>query len=122
MRIAIATALIIICLTGSAFAQASLFFSPKEPVRAGETVKGLIMQGNGVTVLGDVYVQGVYQDDMFAYWAGAYNRQQYYYDIYSTYWRPGPISYRHSTLDFQGDRLEGWVRQFGSYLDYNNFF
>ena len=28
----------------------------------------------------------------------------------------------HSTLKFQGKTVEGWARQFGSYVDYNNFF
>jgi hypothetical protein len=122
MRVAIVSLLLTFALADSAFAQSGLFFNPREPVQAGETVKGLLMQANGLATLGDIYVQGVYEDDMFAYWAGSFNGQQYYYDIYSTYWRQGPVTYRHSSLTFQGDVVEGWVRQFGSYLDYNNFF
>jgi hypothetical protein len=121
MRIAALTALLTVLLAGSALAQ-SIFFDPKAPVSAGQTVKALITQSTGITTLGDIYVQGTVKDDLFAYWVGTHNGNRYYYDEYTTYWRPGPVTYRHSSLNFQGERVEGWVRQFGTYLDYNNFF
>lgn len=105
----------------------SIFFTPDAPVAAGENIKGLIRTPNGLTSLGDLYVEGTFEDDMFTYWVGKYNGNYYYYDIYSTYWMPGPVSYQRSTLDFQGEKIEGWIRQFGgdrglAYPDYNHFF
>ncbi len=105
----------------------SVFFTPDTPIEAGVKIKGLIRQPSGLTTLADVYVEGTFEDDMFTYWVGSLNGQYYYYDIYSTYWLPGPVSYLRSTLDFQGEKVEGWVRQFGgdkglAYPDYNHFF
>lgn len=105
----------------------SLFWKPDAPIKAGVNIKGLIRQPSGLINLGDVHVEGTQEDDMFTYWVGSFNGNLYYYDIYSTYWMPGPVSYIRSTLDFQGDKVEGWVRQFGGdkgliYPDYNHFF
>jgi hypothetical protein len=122
MRIALITLVAVVALAQGALAAGSVFFDPKAPVSAGESLKGLIQLNNGMTALGDIKVTGTVSDDMFTYWAGTYNGSRYYYDEYTTYWRPGAIDYRHSTLNFQGKTVEGWVRQFGSYLDTNNFF
>lgn len=117
-----------VALAGSALAQgyqyqpSGLEWTGREPAAVGETVRGLLRMNTGVVGLGDVYVEDVYADEMFAYWVGTSGGQTYYYDRYSGYWKPGPITYRHSTLNFQGDNIEGWVRQFGSYLDYDHFF
>jgi hypothetical protein len=122
MRIALMTLVTILALAQGALAASSVFFDPKAPVSAGESMQALIQQSNGLTTLGNIKVTGTVSDDMFSYWAGTFNGNRYFYDEYTTYWRPGPIDYRHSTLNFQGKVVEGWVRQFGSYLDYNNFF
>ncbi|MCC7477897.1 hypothetical protein IT575_05505 [bacterium] len=105
----------------------SVFFTPDTPIEAGVNIKGLLRQPNGLTALADIYVEGTIEDDMFTYWVGSYNGEHYYYDIYSTYWMPGPVSYIRSTLTFQKEKIEGWVRQFGgkrgmAYPDYNHFF
>jgi hypothetical protein len=122
MRIALITLVAVIALAQGAFAASSVFFDPAAPIAAGETLKALIQQNNGLTALGDIKVTGTVSDDMFTYWAGTWNGGRYYYDEYTTYWRPGPVSYLHSNLNFQGKNVEGWVRQFGNYRDYNNFF
>ncbi|MDQ3024374.1 MAG: hypothetical protein M3R04_08345 [bacterium] len=122
MRIAIISLILTLALAQGVLAADSIFFDPKAPVGAGDVVKALIQQPNGITALGDISVTGTVSDDLFAYWAGTFQNNRYYYDEYTTYWRPGPIRYSHSTLNFQGDIVEGWTRKFGSYLDYNNFF
>jgi hypothetical protein len=129
MRILIAAFMLLLTLSSGAFAQAGyiyqssgLEFVGTSPVQAGETVKGLLTLPNGMTGLGDIYVNGWYEDDLFGYWEGIYNNYYYYYDTYSGYWKPGPVGYRYATLEFQGILLEGWARQFGKVVDYNVFF
>jgi hypothetical protein len=119
LALALATAAL---AQGYQYQPSGLEWNPTTPVQAGETVQGLLRLPTGLTGLGDVYVEGIVEDDMFAYWAGTHGGTEYYYDIYSGYWKPGPVSYRHAALNFQGDNLEGWVRQFGSFVDYDHFF
>ena len=92
MRIALISLFIVLALAQSALAANSIFFDPKAPVAAGDVVKALIQQSNGLRALGDIKVTGTVSDDMFAYWAGTFNGNRYYYDEYTTYWRPGPSS------------------------------
>jgi len=117
-----------IALAGNAWAQgyeyqaSGLEYQATTPVEAGETVTGLIRLPSGMTALGPVKVEDVYYDDLFAYWAGDYGGSLYFYDIYSGYWRPGPVGYEYANLNFQGENVEGWVRAFGNTVDYDNFF
>ncbi len=128
MRILIVSMILMAGLTASAMAQgytyqpSGLEFQTTVPVEAGQSVKGLILLPGGMTGLGDIYVEGTYTDDLFTYWEGTYNGGYYYYDIYSCYWKPGPISYLRANLDFQGTNIEGWIRGFGSYYDADHFF
>ena len=117
-----------LALVGGAWAQgyeyqaSGLEYQATTPVEAGETVTGLVRLVNGMTGLGKVYVEDVYYDDMFAYWVGTFQGDTYFYDVYSGYWMPGPVSYVYANLDFQGTNVEGWVRSFGDRIDYGNFF
>ena len=129
MKHILASIVLLVALhAGAAFAQgytyqpSGLGFTGTVPVEAGESVKGLIQMTTGLIALGDVQVEGVQEDDMFAYWAGKYGGQLYYYDGYSGYWRPGPLSYPHASLLFQGEVIEGRVRKFGLFEDRNHFF
>jgi len=128
MRIALVILLLTLGVATAAGAQgyefqpSGLEYEPTIPVEAGETVQALLRLPNGMTGLGQMYVDGVYYDDLFAYWQGTYNGDAYYYDIYSGYWKPGPVSYSHATLAFQDTAIEGWVRVFGPYPDYGHFF
>jgi hypothetical protein len=128
MRGLLIAAIAVLAVTGTAYAQgyqyqpSGLEWMGREPAAIGDTVQGLLRMPTGVIGLGPVYVDDVYADELFAYWTGTSGGTRYFYDRYSGYWKPGPISYRHATLDFQGDSIEGWVRQFGSYLDYDHFF
>ncbi|MCB1219836.1 MAG: hypothetical protein H7A35_09655 [Planctomycetales bacterium] len=128
MRILIAAFVLMFAMSTSAFAQAGYIYQSSglewvgtAPVQAGDTMKALITLYNGQTAIGDMYVNGWYQDDLFGYWEGYYNRDPYYYDVYSGYWKPGPVNYRYANLTFQGEVLEGWARQFGQVIDYNIF-
>jgi hypothetical protein len=121
--------MLMLLLPAAAYAQQGYVYQPsglgfvsREPIEAGQRVQGLILQPTGLLSLGELNVQGQESDDLFTYWTATYNRRSYYYDIYSGYWKPGPVSYRHATLNFSGDLLEGWVRVFGGLVDYNNFF
>ena len=128
MRVFLLSLLLTIGLITAAAAQgytyqpSGLEFNATSPVEEGSYVKALILLNGGMTGLGDVYVNGLYTDDLFTYWEGTYNGGTYYYDIYSGYWKPGPISYLRASLDFQGTAVEGWVRGFGTYYDADHFF
>ena len=128
MRVLIATCILLLTLSSGAFAQAGyiyqssgLEFVSTAPVQADIYVKGLLTLPNGMTGIGDVYVNGWFEDDLFGYWEGIYNDHYYYYDVYSGYWKAGPVGYRYATLTFQGETLEGWARQFGNVVDYGIF-
>lgn len=129
MRTILASVILTLALAGTALAQQGYTYQPSgleldttAPIEAGQSVKGLILMNNGMTALGDVYVEGLYRDDLFAYWEGSYQNAYYYYDIYSGYWKPGPVSYLRASLDFQGETAEGWIRSFGGYYDADHFF
>lgn len=128
MRILLFTALLAISVAGHAIAQgyeyqaSGLEFEPTVPARAGETVQGLLKMDNGFTALGDVKIADVYYDDLFAYWVGLFDGKYYLYDQYSGYWRATPVAYQHAKLDFQGEIVEGWVRNFGNWTDRDHFF
>ncbi len=128
MRILIAACMLVLGLSTGAFAQAGYIYQSSglewvgtAPVQAGDTMKALITLPNGQTAIGDMYVNGWFEDDLFGYWEGIFNNYYYYYDVYSGYWKPGPVGYRYATLNFQGNVLEGWARQFGQVVDYNIF-
>jgi hypothetical protein len=108
--------------TGYTYQPSGLEFKATAPVEAGATVKGLILIPGGMTAMGDVYVNQLFSDDLFAYWEGVYQNKRYYYDIYSGYWKPGPVSYLRAKLNFQGTYVEGWIRCFGGYYDADHFF
>lgn len=120
--------LFVLIAAGSAYAQgyeyttSGLEYQSTVPVEAGIDVQGLVRLETGLTALGQVYVEGVFHDDLFAYWVGTYNGGEYYYDSYDGDWKPGPVIYRYAALAFQEDVLEGWARQFGPYLDTDHFF
>jgi hypothetical protein len=128
MRTVMLGLMLVLIAAGSAFAQgyeyttSGLEYQSTVPVEAGIDVQGLMRLETGLTALGQVYVEGVYYDDLFAYWVGTYNGGEYYYDSYDGYWKPGPVTYRNATLIFQEEILEGWTRQFGQYLDNDHFF
>jgi hypothetical protein len=128
MRNALVILLLTLGVATAAWAQgyeyqpSGLEYQPTVPVEAGQTVQALIRLPSGLTGLSQMQVDGVHYDDLFAYWQGTYNGDTYYYDIYSGYWKPGPVQYSHATLDFQGTAIEGWVRVFGPYPDYSHFF
>jgi hypothetical protein len=129
MRSILATCVFVAALASPVLAQQGYVYQPSgldfvgtAPVKAGETLTGLILQSTGFITLGDVLVQGQDKDDLFAYWVGTNRGNAYYYDSYSGYWKPGPMTYRRAKLSFQGETIEGWVRVFGNRLDYNHFF
>jgi len=128
MRALLIGAVLALAMAGAALAQgyqyqpSGLEWTGREPAAIGETVRGLLRMPAGLVGLGDVNVDDVYADEMFSYWTGTSGGNRYFYDRYNGYWMPGPISYRHATLNFQGDLLEGWVRQFGPFMEYNHFF
>jgi hypothetical protein len=108
--------------TGYTYQSSGLEYTGEVPVEAGQVVRGLIQLNSGMIALGDVKVEGLYADDLFAYWGGIFNSEPYYYDVYSRYWKPGPITYTHATLNFQGQLIEGLVRSFGRFSDYDHFY
>lgn len=108
--------------TAGAFAQVIPVMGDAVPIRAGEKVFGIIVYPSGMYTVGKVQVEGTVSDDMFTYWEGTFKGDYYYYDPYSLRWMSGPVSYRHATLAFQGQTIEGWVRDFGGLTDYNHFF
>lgn len=107
---------------GYEYTASGLEYQTTVPAAAGETVTGLVKQATGMTALGQVKVEDVYFDDLFAYWVGTFNGEYYAYDAYSTYWKPLPVSYQHATLKFQDEVISGWVRSFGGWMDSDNFF
>jgi hypothetical protein len=128
MRVAVLVLAIWLCSMSAVLAQGYVYqpsgldFVSTTPVEAGQTVRGLVMLSTGMLTLGDVAVQEQESDDMFTYWRGTYNRGTYYYDIYSGYWKPGPVEYKRAFLNFKSEVLEGWTRVFGGLIDYNHFF
>jgi len=126
---AILIAMVLACaIASAAFAQgyeyqlSGLEYQPTVPVSVGESVQGLIRLETGLLALGQVYVEDVFYGNMFAFWMGSFNGQTYFYDNYSGYWKPGPVGTTYATLNFQGEVVEGWVRYFGDYTDYDHFF
>jgi hypothetical protein len=109
-------------LTFTAFADVQPVLGNAVPVSVGEKVFGIIVYPTGMYTVGKVQVVGSVSDDMFSYWEGSYKGDYYYYDPYSNRWMSGPVSYRHATLAFNGESVEGWVRDFGGLPDYNHFF
>ncbi|MCH8967610.1 MAG: hypothetical protein IIA66_00645 [Planctomycetes bacterium] len=129
MRIFLFSGLVVLVLSGAAFAQTGYVYQPSgiefessAPLARGETVQGLILLDNGMTALGGLYVEGVVTDDLFTYWVGSYGGDYYYYDVYNKYWKPGPVTYYRASLSFQGEQVSGWTRAFGPHIDYGNFF
>ena len=128
MRALILGIAISLAVSGAALAQgyeyqpSGLEYQPTVPVEIGETVQGLLRLETGMLALGQVRVEDVYYTDMFAYWVGNYQGDYYFYDRYSGYWKPGPVGAQYATLNFQGDTIEGWVRYFGAFIDYDHFF
>jgi hypothetical protein len=119
LSLALATAAL---AQGYEYQPSGLEYQPTVPVEIGETVQGLIRLDSGMIALGQIRVEDVYYGDMFAYWLGNYQGGAYYYDRYSGYWKPGPVSTQYATLNFQGETVEGWVRVFGPFIDYDHFF
>ncbi|MBN2082603.1 hypothetical protein JW859_10420 [bacterium] len=126
---AILIAMVLACaIASAAFAQgyeyqvSGLEYQPTVPVNVGESVQSLIRLETGLLALGQVYVEDVFYGDMFAYWMGSFNGQTYYYDNYTGYWKPGPVGTTYATLNFKGEVIEGWVRYFGEFTDYDHFF
>jgi hypothetical protein len=120
---------------GSALAQGNTtIFSSTTPVGVGDTVRGMVLYPMGTTGIATVKVTGYYPDDMTTYWAGYEWRpgrglndagtrlgKELVYDPYSGFWKPSPVSYQESTLQFQDKTIEGWVRTFGDRMDRNLF-
>jgi hypothetical protein len=122
MRAMIATLFAFVLLSSAAFAQVQPVSGNTVPVEAGKRVFGIIVYPSGMYTVGNVMVEGSIQDDMFAYWEGSFEGAYYYYDPYSMRWMPGPVSYTRASLAFQDGYVEGWVRNFGGLMDYNNFY
>lgn len=109
-------------LAFSASAQVIPVMGNAVPVKTGDKVFGILVYPSGMYTVGKVQVEGTVSDDMFSYWEGSFKGDYYYYDPYSLRWMSGPVSYKHASLAFQGDTVEGWVRDFGGLTDYNHFF
>jgi hypothetical protein len=128
MRALMIGAVLALAMAGAAMAQgyqyqpSGLEWTGRAPAAVGDTVRGLLRLPSGLVGLGDVAVDDVYADDMFSYWTGTSGGHRYLYDRYNGFWMPGPIDYRHATLNFQGEPIEGWVRVFGPFVEYNHFF
>ena len=108
-------------ISSAALAQGSTIFSSTTPVAVGDSVKGMVLYAMGTSGINTVQVTGYYPDDMTTYWQGTVLGNSYVYDPYSGFWKPTPVSYQESTLQFQDKSLEGWVRSFGNRMDTNLF-
>lgn len=109
-------------------------FSSTQPVHVGDVVRAMELYPIGTTGIATIKVKGYYPDDMTTYWSGREWRPgrglgdpgqdigpELVYDPYSGFWKPAPVSYTASTLQFKDQTLEGWVRTFGNRMDRNVF-
>jgi hypothetical protein len=118
------TLALVLALAGVALAAAqgnSTIFSSTKPVSIGDKVQGMVLYPVGTTGINTVSVTGYYPDDMTTYWQGTCLGNTFVYDPYSGFWKPTPVAYVASTLQFQDKSLEGWVRTFGNRMDRNLF-
>lgn len=87
-------------------------------------IKGNIMYSDGTLTYNNVTLGNTYQDSYMGYYEGSVPgyKGQLLYDPYNRMWVPGPVIYKGTSLDFNGQKQKGWMRKFGNGKKDSRFF
>jgi hypothetical protein len=99
------------------------FMMASTPASA-ELIKGNVLFSDGRFDYATVTLGEALTDSILTYYSGSVPGYQgtLLYDPYNLIWVPGPIQYNPASLEYNGNNLRGWERQFGDGTTDSRFF
>lgn len=85
---------------------------------------GNVLMPDGTYAYNSVILGNTYKDTVLSYYEGSVPGYdgKFLYDPYNRVWVSSPVNYNKSTLDFNGNQINGWVREFGNEVIDSGFF